>query len=264
WAAQIEIDEHYSLAHARKGDRKVGGRGRLAFLLDCARDHDRARVYVQVDELDVRAQRAEGLRLDAVGFGHHHEPVAVAKLAPRFRYAREQRQPELLSHFLCAANTRVERFAEEGEPDAEHKSESKPEDAVPHRLRLGLDGLVRQLHRNGVSRLQGDVSIKPVAAGLQFAVRVASLATLGHHLAELIVGTRTRSYVRHGVKLRAIASECACVRLRETDCDLWLVIPGRELEQVRVGLGRGARMREELIRRPRESRERKRALRYRW
>src|SRR6185437_10795992 len=53
-AAQIEIDEHYSLAHARKGDRKVGGRGRLAFLLDRARDHDRARVYVQVDELDVR------------------------------------------------------------------------------------------------------------------------------------------------------------------------------------------------------------------
>ena len=50
---------------AGRGDREIGDRGRLALALDRARDHDRLRRVLEVDQVELRPEDAERLGVDA-------------------------------------------------------------------------------------------------------------------------------------------------------------------------------------------------------
>src|SRR2546423_7819604 len=60
---QIEVDEHNTLAPARKRDRKIRRGCRFALCLDGASDHDDLRLLVQPDEVKIRSKHPKRLSL---------------------------------------------------------------------------------------------------------------------------------------------------------------------------------------------------------
>ena len=132
WSPKVEVDEQNTPTCPGIGKREIGDRRRLTFSLFGARDHDRPRFTIEIHELDVRAQQAEGLAARAVRVGQHHEPVLGTQSTRRLRKSREQREAESLAYLGGAPDPRVKCLGEEGEAEAEAQSESEAEDPVSH------------------------------------------------------------------------------------------------------------------------------------
>jgi len=153
-AAKIEIDERDVPPGPGHGDSEVGDRGRLALALERARDHDRAGAALQIHELDVRAEHAKRFGIRPQRVSEHREPVVRAELARRHRDAREQRETQPVAHLACREHTRVQRLAEEGEPEPEHEPQHDSEERVARRVRLDLEGAFGRSQQRRIGSLQ--------------------------------------------------------------------------------------------------------------
>src|SRR5215217_5331409 len=75
---KVEVDENDTLTRARERDGEVRGGRRLAFLLESARQHDRFRTMLEVDQIDVRHEHADRLGVSAMRIGDGYETWRTA------------------------------------------------------------------------------------------------------------------------------------------------------------------------------------------
>ena len=119
--AQVGLDEHDLEAGLGEGDREVGGRRRLALLRDRGGDDDRLDRVVDVDELQVRTQLAEGLGARRVRVGLHDER-ALGRVGVEADDAEHGALAGGLE-LLGALDAGVEHLEQDGEGDAEREAE---------------------------------------------------------------------------------------------------------------------------------------------
>ena len=153
-APEVEVDQGDLLARAGQRHGEVCDRGRLALLLERARDHDRTCAAIEVHELEIGTQHSERLRLSAVRAGDHHQPVPAAQRSRRSGDPREKRRLEPVADLRRGAHARIEGIAGECEPDAQHEAEHHAEHDGAFRARLDLRGAARGAQKRGVCRLQ--------------------------------------------------------------------------------------------------------------
>ena len=247
--AQVEVDEDDALAGARERDCEVGDRRRLALLLDGARDHDRAHVAVERDEVEIRAEHAERLRLYAGRIVEHDQMVLGAQLLARCGDPGEQRQAaELLADLLCAAYARIECLPQEGETDPEHETEHEAEDPVAARLRLDLRHLVGLLDDVRLGRGERghlrELLLPREEVRVEGRPPLAGPSELRHAAVDVVEG----ALHRRRVELAPVDRVGARVRVSELARDNRIVVRDVEVEQVGVRLRRDARVVEELLR----------------
>jgi hypothetical protein len=142
---QIQVDEDHAPARPCERDREVADRRRLALLLARARHHDGARLHLQVGEVEVDAELAVGLGLEATLVVEHAQAAGLAQRARRDRDAREQGQAEPLGDLVGAADARVERLGQGDEHQADDDAEAEAHRKVSARERAHLGGARRGL-----------------------------------------------------------------------------------------------------------------------
>ena len=177
--AQVEVDQHHPPAGPGERDGQVRDRRRLALLLGRARDHDRARLDREVGEVEVDAQLAVGLGLDAALVVEHAEAPGLAQRPRRDRDPGQERQAEPLGDVVGVADARVERLRQRHEDQADDQADAEAHGQVAGRGGPHLGALLRRLcdlvvvregcwpfsYLAGSSRLAEDVVVRRPAAG---------------------------------------------------------------------------------------------------
>ena len=143
------------LAAARERDREVRDRRRLALLLDRARDHDRPHRAVEHAELDVRAQHAERLGLEARRLLEHRRACPCARRCFGGSGTRPSSGRLSRSPISCALRTRVSSVSRR---KARPRPSTIPRKSPRTAFRVGRGatcvGRLRRLDDRRVRRLQ--------------------------------------------------------------------------------------------------------------
>jgi hypothetical protein len=245
-APQVEVDEDHALARAGKRHGEVAHRRRLTLALDRARHEDDLRAALEIHEVEVRLQHAEGLGLHAVRIRQHRELVAAPEPSRRLRQAREQRQPETLD-LVGGPHPRVEGIPQKGEAEAEADPEEQSEDAVPHGLGLNLPGGVRRPHERGRRGLQRLDRAELLFLLGEVLVERRLLLSFGLQLVEPGGHFPPRSDDGSGIELALVPDELPRVDGGKLDRRRGVPIVHEEAKEVGVGVRRDGRSAEEGI-----------------
>ena len=217
---------------------------------------------VERHEVQVRAHDPERFGLMARRLLDHHKPSGPSKALRRPGHAAEEWQTtQAGGDLLGRANPRLERFAEEREPEAEHEADDEAERPVPDRLRLGQDrpvglpqdrrgGWLERLHRlerllavdqARVERPVRRERSEPGARATALERRTRTVEPL-----EALIDIRDRALDRVRVELLAVIAVRLRVGVRELLRERRVGIRDRKSEDVRGRRGRDARVGEEI------------------
>ena len=186
-AAQVGLDRDHAQVErgqrARRAERDAG----LALAGPGGGDHDRLELRPELEEAQVRGERAVALELAAVLAGHD-------RLRPPRgpRDGGKDRQPERVLDVLLVLQPAVDELHRDGDRDGEAEAEDEREDPVEHRLRFRrLRGHVGGLGNLDAAALSGREDLDLPELRSQIAPLFAGLL-LGAELVELAAGDRLR------------------------------------------------------------------------